>query len=354
MFSWLAEMAAADGGRIRFDRFMELALYDPEHGYYSRAIENVGRGGDFATTATLSNILGQAIAGFVRAETRRLRPTFAKDFGELSRVAMAGRLGRPSIIELGPGNGRLADEVLRQLPRWRLRRYLLVEVTKRLTPRYPPRVRRRASFCVDLNAAAATASGYPILFGNEFVDAFPCRRFRRTETGWSEGYLVLNGETWTEQYLAIDQLPESTVWELSWPIGQVVEVHAAFRDWLDAATKILGSATVVLIDYGDRPEAIYQRRIEGSLRAYYRHQRLTGREIYLRVGLQDLTCDVNFADLVLWSKTAGWTVADPADQREFILEWYPGAAKLSDPVSRQLLEPEGAGGAFKVLILRKA
>jgi SAM-dependent MidA family methyltransferase len=335
MLSWLAEIAAADGGRIRFDRFMELALYDPRHGYYSRRIENVGRTGDFATTATLSSILGQAIAAFVRAETRRLRT------------------GRPSVIELGPGNGQLANEVLRQLPPWRLRRYLMLDVTERLALRYPPRVQRRASVCDGLSAAAAAADGYPILFGNEFVDAFPCRRFRHTETGWSEGYLILNGETWTEEYLASDQLPESTVWELSWPTGQIVEVHAGFRDWLDAANKILGSATVILIDYGDRPEVIYRRRTEGSLRAYYRHRRLTGREVYLRAGHQDLTCDVNFADLILWSRAAGWTVADPVEQREFILEWYPGAAKLPDPVSRQLLDPEGAGGAFKVLLLRK-
>src|SRR5215470_13432726 len=114
MFSWLAEIAAAGGDRIRFDRFMELALYDPQHGYYSRRIENVGRSGNFATIATLSSMLGRAIAVFIRAETRRRR------------------LGRPSIIELGPGNGQLADQVLRRLPRWRLRRYLLVDVTRQL------------------------------------------------------------------------------------------------------------------------------------------------------------------------------------------------------------------------------
>ena len=334
--NWLAAIAAANAGRIRFDQFMELALYDPQHGYYSRRIENVGRVGDFATSATLSSMLGRAIAAFLRAESRRLQ------------------IGRPSVIELGPGNGQLADQVLRQLPRWRLRRYLLVDVTKQLVTHYPPRVRARARFCDDLNSAAAAARGYRFVFGNEFVDAFPCRRFRRTETGWAEGYLILNGETWTEEYLAVDRLPESAVWDLSWQTGQVVEVHQAFRDWLDAATKILGSATVILIDYGDRAEIIYRRRIEGSLRAYYRHQRLTGREIYLRAGLQDLTCDVNFADLVLWSKAAGWTVADPVEQGDFILQWYPKAAELSDPVSRQLLDPEGAGGAFKVLVLRKS
>jgi SAM-dependent MidA family methyltransferase len=334
MLSWLAEIAAANGGRIRFDRFMELALYDRQHGYYSRRIENVGRAGDFATSATLSSMLGRAIAAFIREESRRVRN------------------GRPSLIELGPGNGQLASEVLRQLPRWRLRRYLMVDVTKRLAPYYPPRVRKRAKLCADLSAAATAAGGYHLAFGNEFVDAFPCRRFRRTDAGWAEGYLVLNGETWTEEYLAVDQLPESTLWELSWPIGQIVEVHETFRDWLGAATKILGSATMVLVDYGDRPEVIYRRQPEGSARAYYQHQLLTGREIYLRAGHQDLTSDVNFADLVLWSEAAGWTVVDLVDQRQFILQWYPGAAKLTDSTSRQLLTPEGAGGSFKVLILR--
>jgi len=33
MPSWLAEAAQAEGGKIRFDRFMELALYHPIHGY---------------------------------------------------------------------------------------------------------------------------------------------------------------------------------------------------------------------------------------------------------------------------------------------------------------------------------
>ncbi len=35
MPSWLAEIAKNEGGRLRFDRFMELALRHPIHGYYS-------------------------------------------------------------------------------------------------------------------------------------------------------------------------------------------------------------------------------------------------------------------------------------------------------------------------------
>ena len=32
--SWLAEVVRSEGGRVSFERFMELALYHPLHGYY--------------------------------------------------------------------------------------------------------------------------------------------------------------------------------------------------------------------------------------------------------------------------------------------------------------------------------
>ena len=46
MPSWLAEAVQKAGGKIRFDRFMELALFDPIHGYYSAQMHNgkAGRG----------------------------------------------------------------------------------------------------------------------------------------------------------------------------------------------------------------------------------------------------------------------------------------------------------------------
>ncbi len=45
---------------ITVEKFMERALYDPEHGYYSRRITGVGRHGDFTTAPMLSGAPAKA------------------------------------------------------------------------------------------------------------------------------------------------------------------------------------------------------------------------------------------------------------------------------------------------------
>ena len=56
-----AEMTAA-GGRITFARFMELALYHPERGYYLSPERRPGRSGDFLTAPEASPLFGLALA----------------------------------------------------------------------------------------------------------------------------------------------------------------------------------------------------------------------------------------------------------------------------------------------------
>ncbi|MCG3149573.1 MAG: hypothetical protein PCFJNLEI_03037 [Verrucomicrobiae bacterium] len=56
-----AEMAQT-GGRIPFVRFMELALYHPEHGYYTTGKTRIGRQGDFFTSVSVGPLLGKMLA----------------------------------------------------------------------------------------------------------------------------------------------------------------------------------------------------------------------------------------------------------------------------------------------------
>ena len=65
LLAWLVEQ---EGGEVSFERFMEFALHDPQAGYYARKVRTVGRRGDFSTAATLSPVLGRAIAAWA-AET---------------------------------------------------------------------------------------------------------------------------------------------------------------------------------------------------------------------------------------------------------------------------------------------
>ena len=98
--------------------------------------------------------------------------------------------------------------------------------------------------------------------------------------------------------------------------------------------------------------ALYHRRPRGTLRAYCRHQRFTGPEVYRRFGQQDLTADVNFTDLQAWGEAVGLVTDRLCTQADFLGRWLPRprlAEGRQEPALAYLLDPAGPGSAFKVL-----
>lgn len=318
---------------------MQLALYDPEAGYYTTHVTRVGREGDFSTSVTLSDSLGGAIAAWVKVEAAGLR------------------LRRPQLIELGAGDGSLARAVLRRLG-WRARfsfSYHIVEISTKLREVQRERLRGQGvSWHSDVKTAVAAAGGDAVLFSNELVDAFPCRRFVRGDDDWREIFFCYENGTWHERSFEVADLPDSSAlngWAAPPSQGQRVEVHESYGRWLRDLGQLLGRGSLLTIDYGGSPREVYRRRPDGTLRAYAHHQRLTGLDVYRRPGHQDLTAEVNFDDLRRWGAAAGLVPVACVTQQQFLLTWAPqrGKSKIRD----FLADPEGAGSAFKVLHQRK-
>jgi SAM-dependent MidA family methyltransferase len=91
----IIEQEIRDHGPIPFSRYMELCLYHPELGYYSRNAEQFGKAGDFYTSSDVHAVFGRLLA---------------RQFEEIWRV-----LGSPAkieILELGPGRGLFAQDLL--------------------------------------------------------------------------------------------------------------------------------------------------------------------------------------------------------------------------------------------------
>ena len=82
-------------GPISFSRYMELCLYEPELGYYSRAREQFGKAGDFYTSSDVHAVFGRLLA---------------RQFEEMWRALDSP--ARLDLIELGPGRGLFARDVL--------------------------------------------------------------------------------------------------------------------------------------------------------------------------------------------------------------------------------------------------
>lgn len=310
---------------LRFDQFMQFALHHPEHGYYARKIRTVGHLGDFSTTATLSPTLGTAIAQRA-ADWLRDHP------------------GSFELIEIGAGDGSLAASILSSLPimlRWKVK-YHIVDTSEPLRKVQKDRLKKyKIQWHDDVKSALHQCHGRAFIFSNELVDAFPVRILQRVGDSWQE----LHVEMGKESFLPAHDLPQSSALNATHPERHRIEIHQAYQEWLEEWIGSWRDGEMITIDYGDTYPDIYHRRPQGTIRAFFMHENITGPAIYQNIGHQDLTADVNFTDLIEWGKDYGLETTYYATQADFLT---PHARNTTQDL--YLLHPDGPGSAFKVLI----
>src|SRR5207248_1530112 len=113
----IERMIATSGGWISFADYMGAALYAPGLGYSVAGSRKFGPAGDFVTAPELTALFGETLAAQIEA--------------------VLVQLPGSSVIELGPGTGRLAADVLAALASREAlpERYWLLEVSPDLRER---------------------------------------------------------------------------------------------------------------------------------------------------------------------------------------------------------------------------
>ena len=348
---------AGGGGRAaRFEDWMRVALYDPELGYYARNVRSVGPRGDFSTAATLHPALGEAVAAWASARRK-------KTFG--------GGLAPWNLVEAGPGTGELARTVLDALPLFARRAVTLhlVETSPVLREAQRVRLGGRATWHATMKDALAACEGRAIAYASELLDAFPVRVLRRRSSAWEELWISSkgdegrespgissNGNVWREEWrsASIERLGPPGAFsalERLWPESQRVEIAPAVREFLRSKKSLFLRGSLLLLDYGDTIERLYDRRPNGTARGYAHHQRLEGADLYGNAGLVDLTADVNFTDVAAWAREAGLEPGALEAQGAFLARHLKGveARAAREPALAFLLDPRGAWAGFKAL-----
>jgi SAM-dependent MidA family methyltransferase len=349
-------------GGISFARFMELALYAPETGYYERNPNAIGRAGDFITSVSTGRLFGELLA-FQLAEWLAARPPAA---------------GRCRLVEAGAHDGKLAADILGWLQSRRPQlfdrlEYGILEPSpnrqawQRATlANFAPQVRWFTDFEV-LKSALAGAPCRGILFSNELLDAFPVRRlgWDAGARRWFEWGVALAGDEfiWTRRTEPVDDLlpalaatPELRA---VLPDGYTIEISPAAENWWRAAAGIFEDGKLLTIDYGlTAAEQFSPARTRGTLRAYGRQQ--VTEEVLARPGEQDLTAHVNFSALQKTGEAAGLKTDIFCSQPQFLTRiaektFSPAAAfgEWDAARTRQfqtLTHPEHMGRAFRVLV----
>jgi len=343
---------------VSFAEFMELALYHPTAGYYTKRRSGpgpAGRSGDFLTAPTTS-------------------PVFSRTVAELL-AKLAASLDEPvTLVELGAGEGVLLEGVLGQLGRRGsevLHRVVAVEAADWARKRIVKRC--KGAETVAHLGEARWPDGPVVLFASEYYDALAAHRV--TAKAGSGGVGIM------EYYVEHDGR-DGLCWSLGEPSaqevleylaergialadGQVAEVRPQVRSVHAGHLRWCGlSAIALILDYGYPGRRLYDPRARrgGSLVGYRAHALVDN--VLADPGEVDITAHVNFDDLECAAADASWERGIIRALGSFLtvhnaLALLPPSVARGEPLTpdewaqlaaaKRLLLPTGMGADLKVL-----
>jgi SAM-dependent MidA family methyltransferase len=344
-------------GAIPFSRYMEMSLYDPEFGYYSRNAEQFGKAGDFYTSSDVHAVFGRLMA---------------RQFDEMWRA-----LGSPEhieILELGPGRGLFARDVLdwseKKFPGFfQALDYTLMEQSAVLRSRLQAGLARhfetgKASLVTPRDGMVLPRALPPdlpvIIFANEFFDALP------VEIVSSEGWLHLTeglAETWKPP--SPEQLEFLDRYSVRPGPGERFEVPLLAQQWASQVAATIPRGFLIAVDYGYTRDQQIAGRHRGTLMSYRQHS--ASPNPYQAPGEQDMTAHVNFTGLAATVKDMGLAPQPLLTQSQFLLgigesnQFADAFEECRLPQERakvalqlkHLVTPAGVGESFRVLVACK-
>jgi SAM-dependent MidA family methyltransferase len=364
-------------GPMPFSRYMELCLYHPELGYYSRNAEQFGKAGDFYTSSDVHAVFGRLLT---------------RQFEEIWR--MLGSPDRIELLELGPGRGLFAQDVLdwsgKKFPDFfAALHYSLAEQSPALRQRLQATLDRyfqirKVSLTVTsiFDHANATGKGTTsvvpnaismarvlapevpiIIFANEFFDALPVEIVSpqgQLHVSEKDGRLF---ESWhPPSPAALEFIDRYSVH----PEGaERAEASLIAQCYMSQIAAAIERGVIVAIDYGYTRQEQLAGRYRGTIAAYRQHSVSTNP--YEAPGEQDVTAHVNFTALAAAAEAKGVQAQPLVTQSQFLMgigEHNQFADVFEDtqlPQERakvalqlkHLVTPAGIGETFHVLIASK-
>jgi SAM-dependent MidA family methyltransferase len=347
---------------ISFRDYMELCLYHKLYGYYMRNESKIGKEGDFYTSSSIGQIMGEMLAKWMLKQKK-----------ETSMITAKGI----TIVEWGGGTGRMANQILSYLRtndpiEYQHAQYILIEASdyhRDLQMKELTEHAERIQFKTEKEWLLGPAIPGAFVLANELLDAFPVHRVVRKEGQLYEIYVAWDeqGEAFAEAYYPIDDglLQQLSDQQLRLAEGQVIEVNLEAPAWIHRIGGKLQQGTMVLIDYGHRSEELYAKhRMHGTLMCYHKHQ--AHDNPYIHVGQQDITAHVDFTACEKAGSAAGFQELSYCTQTEFLvtagileeLQEHDSRDPFSPVIRRnrtirQLLFSDQMGDTFKVLVMHK-
>lgn len=287
-------------GSISFAKFMDMALYARDLGYYVNDKPKLGATGDFITapeqyplfTHTLAHQCAQILSSLPKPRT---------------------------LLEFGPGSGKMAVELLRILESVDClpEKYDFVELSPILKQKQQAYIAEQLPHLFDrctwlTQFPAGSFQG--LVLANEVVDAMPVHRFIQLEDKlWELCVQESAGKFELHPAPPSDPLLENSLNSLFLQHREAFceqyqsEVNLLAPAWLASIAQALTRGMVLIVDYGFNAKEYYHpQRHMGTLMCHYQH--LAHEDAFFYPGLQDITAHVDFSSLANHAKLCGFEV----------------------------------------------
>lgn len=329
-------------GALSFSDFMALALYEPEQGYYAKEPRQVGRGGDFFTSASVGPLFGELLARRFLAWWQQL---------EIQ--------GPWRIVECGAHDGTLANDILSTLQRlnetaFNAIEYVIVEPLPRLQQaqretleKFSPQVK----FVTSVEGLGVLPG---IVFGNELLDALPFDVIEWQENSWHECRVGAEAGAFVWD-VASEEISLPGLGS-DFPEGYRTELRKGMRSFFEPLARVMGKSLFLWPDYGfARPDYYHPSRTEGTLRTFSKHR--AAANPLESVGEIDITAHVDFTAVAEAALRLGADSLKFKNQGAWLTEvgrdWLLSLEGQVQPgLLRQfqtLTHPAHLGGSFHVL-----
>lgn len=358
----LIDQRIRDTGPLTTAAFMELALYHPTLGYYTRAPRRTGRAGDFYTSVDVGPQFGALLAVQVDEMWRRLGAPASFD-----------------LVEVGAGNGQLGRDLLdaahaRHPELYTALRLTLVEAGAAARDIHPEMLGpHRVALAASRPDLPEEITG--VVLANELLDALPTHVVTMTPEGLREIYVDRAGGRLVERLGPPSTAALAAYLErlgLDLEPGWRGEVNLAAVAWIHGLARSLRRGFAVLVDYGHTADRLYAgHHAAGTLTTFRRHvadgtgqdpDQPDGPAWLAHPGDQDITAHVDLTSIRTAADDAGLDELGVVDQTRFLLGLGAlelggddGPAALRTRLAlKTLLVPGGLGSTHQVLLLGRA
>ena len=307
-------MRSKQNFNIPLDEFINLSLYDKDHGYYMKK-NPFGKKGDFTTAPNISRLFSEMIAIWI--------------------ISFWQNLGSPknfNLIELGAGNGEMMKiliESFQNFPNFFNSCNIFIhEKSKELIKIQKKKLKKNnISWLYNFDDLKNRPS---IIVANEFFDSLAIKQFIRLENEWFERYVGIKDRKnpfFFDKKIDMKKFEKKINYKIS-NNQNFIEYSNIGINYLKKISKIIkkNQGGILIIDYG-----YFDDKMKNTLQAISNHNYSN---ILRNIGNSDITHNINFNLFKKIIKKIGGLSESTTNQKKFLIKM--GIKQRAEIISKNL------------------